>query len=94
MKNVADAALGVSETSQVVVETVEKVSNKTEDVGGSSLPTFHSDASKVSSKGLGLKRAHPGRQNNFTVNAGMAGQSYFLSLGTIEIETWRSIRTN
>ncbi|KAF2347651.1 Filamin/ABP280 repeat-like [Trinorchestia longiramus] len=31
------------------------------------------DASKVSSKGLGLKKAHPGRQNNFTINASQAG---------------------
>jgi len=75
MTRVGEAALGVSETSQVVVETVEKVSKKVEEVGGSHLPNFHSDASKVSSKGLGLKKAHPGRQNNFTVNAAMAGSN-------------------
>lgn len=68
-----DKALGINESSQVVVETVEKVSSKPEEKGGPSLPKFNSDASKVSSKGLGLKKAHPGRQNNFTINASQAG---------------------
>ncbi|KAF2345912.1 hypothetical protein FHG87_023332 [Trinorchestia longiramus] len=68
----ADKALDVMETSHVVIETVEKVCTVQEVDTGPHMPVFHSDASKVSSKGLGLKKAHPGRQNNFTINASQA----------------------
>lgn len=63
---------GGQETSSVVVETVAKVSkggNRT----GVILPIFKSDASKVQSKGMGLKKAYLGKQNQFTLNAGDAG---------------------
>ena len=70
-----DKALGVNESSQVVVETVQKVSVKHDDgPQGPTMPKFNSDASKVTCKGLGLKKAHPGRQNNFTINASQAGE--------------------
>ncbi|XP_066973718.1 filamin-A isoform X16 [Macrobrachium rosenbergii] len=67
----------VQESSSVVVETVEKVksSDKGHGLGGVVIPRFTSDASKVTSKGLGLKKAHINRQNNFTVNASEAGNN-------------------
>ncbi|XP_068218759.1 filamin-A isoform X2 [Palaemon carinicauda] len=67
----------VQESSSVVVETVEKVksSDKGHGVGGVVIPRFTSDATKVTSKGLGLKKAHINRQNNFTVNASEAGNN-------------------
>merc|ERR1719447_1096974 len=62
------------ESASVVVETVEKhKSGKAGVERGPVIPRFESDASKVSSKGLGLKKAHVNRQNNFTVNASQAG---------------------
>ena len=69
----AEQALGVNESSHVVVETVQKVSIKDEESHGPTMPKFNSDATLVTCKGLGLKRAHPGRQNNFTINASQAG---------------------
>lgn len=65
----------IQESSSVVVETVEKT--KTGDKGhhATIIPKFHSDANKVTSKGLGLKKAHINRQNNFTVNASGAGNN-------------------
>ncbi|XP_062702644.1 filamin-A isoform X5 [Aedes albopictus] len=65
---------GGQETSSVIVETVAKVSkggNRT----GVILPIFKSDASKVQSKGMGLKKAYLGKQNQFTLNAGDAGNN-------------------
>ncbi|XP_044741492.1 filamin-A isoform X3 [Chrysoperla carnea] len=69
-ENLAES--GSQETSSVVVETVQKVS-KSGVKAGPVLPHFKSDASKVSSKGLGLKKAYLGKQNQFTVSAGDAG---------------------
>lgn len=63
----------IQESSSVVVETVEKVKSGEKTQQGVVIPHFHSDASKVTSKGLGLKKAHVNRQNNFTVNASGAG---------------------
>lgn len=63
---------GAQETSSVIVETVSKYSkgnNKT----GPVLPKFKSDASKVTTKGMGLKKAFLGKQNQFTVGATDAG---------------------
>lgn len=37
------------------------------------MPHFKSDASKVVSKGMGLKKAYLGKQNQFTISAGDAG---------------------
>ncbi|XP_011298512.1 filamin-A isoform X4 [Fopius arisanus] len=67
------AERGASETSSVVVETVQKFSKAKKDVV--QMPKFKSDASKVSSKGMGLKKAYLGKQNQFSVNAGDAGQN-------------------
>nr|XP_049463384.1 filamin-A isoform X4 [Anopheles coluzzii] len=68
------AEAGGQETSSVIVETVAKVSkggNRT----GVILPIFKSDASKIQSKGMGLKKAYMGKQNQFTINAGDAGNN-------------------
>lgn len=67
------AERGAQETSSIVVETVQKIS-KAKQVGPV-LPLFKSDASKVTSKGMGLKKAYLGKQNVFTVNASDAGDS-------------------
>ncbi|KAK5639704.1 hypothetical protein RI129_012196 [Pyrocoelia pectoralis] len=64
--------IGTQETSSVIVETVAKVS-KEGGVKASVLPVFKSDASKVTSKGMGLKKAYIGKQNQFTVSANTAG---------------------
>lgn len=66
------ADIGAQETSSVVVETVAKVS-KSSPGKGPVLPAFKSDASKISSKGMGLKKAYIGKQNQFTINAADAG---------------------
>lgn len=53
------------------METVQKISKAKQT--GPVLPLFKSNASKVTSKGMGLKKAYLGKQNQFTVNAGDAG---------------------
>ncbi|XP_039436619.1 filamin-A isoform X4 [Culex pipiens pallens] len=65
---------GGQETSSVIVETVAKVS-KGGNRAGVILPIFKSDASKIQSKGMGLKKAYMGKQNQFTLNAGDAGNN-------------------
>ncbi|XP_049804905.1 filamin-A isoform X1 [Schistocerca nitens] len=67
------AERGAQETSSVVVETVQKVSKSKHT--GPVLPLFKSDASKVTSKGMGLKKAYLQKQNMFTVHAGEAGNN-------------------
>lgn len=67
------AERGAQETSSVVVETVQKVSKSKQT--GPVLPLFKSDASKVTSKGMGLKKAYLQKQNMFTVHAGEAGNN-------------------
>lgn len=67
------AEKGAQETSSVVVETVQKVSKKGQ-IQGPVLPLFKSDASKVTCKGMGLKKAYPQKQNMFTVNCADAGK--------------------
>lgn len=64
------AEIGGQESSSVAVETTEKLGKHRAD----NMPKFRSDASKVTSKGMGLKRAHLNRQNTFTVNASTAGK--------------------
>jgi hypothetical protein len=66
------AERGAQETSSVVVETVQKVAKSRH--AGPILPLFKSDASKVTSKGMGLKKAYLQKQNMFTVHAGDAGR--------------------
>ncbi|XP_054092062.1 filamin-A isoform X4 [Zeugodacus cucurbitae] len=65
---------GAQETSTVTVETVQKLAKGGKNVGVH-MPTFKSDASKITSKGMGLKKAYMGKQNNFTVNATDAGNN-------------------
>ncbi|XP_051163533.1 filamin-A isoform X2 [Leptopilina boulardi] len=67
------AERGAQETSTIVVETVQKISKAKNT--GPVLPRFKSDASKVSSKGMGLKKAYLGKQNQFSVNATDAGNN-------------------
>lgn len=62
---------GVQESSSVMVETVLKAAKKsTVPV----MPKFKSDASKVTSKGVGLKKAYLNKQNTFHIGAGDAGK--------------------
>ncbi|XP_048517321.1 filamin-A isoform X4 [Dendroctonus ponderosae] len=68
--NVAD--VGGQESSSVVVETVQKI-GKGANHRGPVLPHFKSDASKVTSKGMGLKKAYLAKQNQFTIAAQDAG---------------------
>ncbi|XP_054726584.1 filamin-A isoform X3 [Anastrepha obliqua] len=65
---------GAQETSTVIVETVQKLAKGGKNTGVH-MPTFKSDASKITSKGMGLKKAYMGKQNNFTVNATEAGNN-------------------
>ncbi|XP_017473017.1 PREDICTED: filamin-A [Rhagoletis zephyria] len=65
---------GAQETSSVIVETVQKLAKGGKNTGVH-MPTFKSDASKITSKGMGLKKAYMGKQNNFTVNATDAGNN-------------------
>ncbi|XP_059469559.1 filamin-A isoform X2 [Neocloeon triangulifer] len=67
------AERGAQETSSVVVETVQKI-GKGRPLGPV-LPLFKSDASKVTSKGMGLKKAYLQKQNMFTVSATDAGNN-------------------
>ncbi|CAB3233002.1 unnamed protein product [Arctia plantaginis] len=66
------AEIGAQETSSVTVETVQKVAKSAQKLGPV-LPNFKSDASKVTSKGMGLKKAYLNKHNQFTVHAGDAG---------------------
>ncbi|KAM3959986.1 filamin A protein cher isoform 1-T3 [Aphomia sociella] len=66
------AEVGAQETSSVTVETVQKLA-KSGLKQGPVLPNFKSDASKVTSKGMGLKKAYLNKHNQFTVHAGDAG---------------------
>jgi filamin len=62
---------GAQETSTVVVETVQKISKHS--ISGPTIPLFKSDASKITCKGMGLKKAFLARQNQFTICATDAG---------------------
>ncbi|XP_014220678.1 filamin-A isoform X3 [Trichogramma pretiosum] len=68
------AERGAQETSSITVETVQKFSKNNKNAGPV-LPRFKSDARKVTSKGMGLKKAYLGKQNQFTVNGGDAGNN-------------------
>lgn len=61
------------------METVQKVS-KSGQKQGPVLPNFKSDATKVTSKGMGLKKAYLNKHNQFTVHAGDAGKWKFLDM--------------
>lgn len=68
--------VGTQETSSVIVETVAKVGPPLKNQ--SLLPNFKSDASKVQSKGMGLKKAYMGKQNQFTVSCADAGMYFYV----------------
>lgn len=63
--------VGGKEQSSVSVDTVAKQAKQKAD----HLPRFRSDPNKVTSKGVGLKRAHLHRSSQFTVNCGDAGNN-------------------
>ena len=63
------ADVGPPETSAISVDTVEKKGLQRMD----SLPRFRSDASKITLKGNGFKRAVCKTPNTFQVNASTAG---------------------
>ncbi|XP_059218763.1 filamin-A isoform X5 [Stomoxys calcitrans] len=65
---------GAQETSTVVVETVHKVAKSGKNTGVV-MPAFKSDASQVTSKGMGLKKAFMGKTNTFTICATEAGNN-------------------
>lgn len=65
--------MGSQETTTVSVETVTKISKGGKYAAGPVMPLFKSDASKIVSKGMGLKKAYLGKQNQFTLSAGNAG---------------------
>lgn len=70
------AERGPQETSSVVVETVHKVSKSHKGAGNVILPHFKSNATLITSKGMGLKKAYLGKQNLFSLSASDAGKSY------------------
>jgi len=66
---------GVLETASVVVETVRKEAKHKDGPGGPQMPNFKSDSSKVTCKGMGLKKAYLHKQNQFTVCCDQAGNN-------------------
>lgn len=68
----ASVDVGSQETSSVIVETTAKVGKAT--AKQPVLPAFKSNAAKVTSKGMGLKKAYVGKQNQFTIAANDAGK--------------------
>lgn len=62
---------GGQESTSVSVQTTAKHSKGNKN--GPALPVFNADASKVTIKGMGIKKAFVGKQNQFTVNASEAG---------------------
>ena len=60
---------GYNESSMVKVETVAKTSKGTV----AQAPKYKGDASKVECKGMGLKKAFPGRPSIFNIDCGKAG---------------------
>ncbi|XP_026470975.1 filamin-A-like [Ctenocephalides felis] len=71
------AELGAQETSSVKVQTVQKISKEGKKLLPN-MPVFNSDASLVTSKGIGLKKAYMGKQNQFQLNAAEAGNNILL----------------
>lgn len=70
-ENLADG--GAQETTTISVETTAKTSKGGRYIGPI-LPVFKSDASKVTVKGMGLKKAYAGKQNQFSLCAANAGK--------------------
>ena len=88
------AEKGVQESSSVMVETVTKVAKKSS--GLVTLPQFKSDASKVTSKGMGLKKAYMNKQNTFSISAADAGKSlnFKASFRWYANESWLDVGAN
>ncbi|XP_028923663.1 filamin-A isoform X3 [Ornithorhynchus anatinus] len=63
------------ETSSVFVDSVTKADAVLQQ---GAPPKFHSDASKVVAKGLGLNKAFVGQKNSFTVDCSKAGNNMLL----------------
>ena len=60
---------GSVETAQVMVETIVKTTTTT----GFQAPVFTSDASKIVSSGMGLKKSFLNKKSQFQVNCSDAG---------------------
>lgn len=60
----------------MIVETIAKIAKAGKNTGAH-IPIFKSDASKITSKGMGLKRGFMGKQNQFTIGATDAGRVFF-----------------
>lgn len=65
---------GGQESTSVSVQATAKHSKGNKN--GPALPVFNADASKVTIKGMGIKKAFVGKQNSFSVNASDAGVFY------------------
>lgn len=65
---------GGQESTSVCVQATAKHSKGNKNVPA--LPVFNADASKVTIKGMGIKKAFVGKQNSFSVNASEAGVFY------------------
>lgn len=63
---------GAQESTNVLVQTTAKHSKGNKN--GPALPVFNADASKVTVKGMGIKKAFVGKQNQFSVNCSEAGK--------------------
>lgn len=66
---------GGQESTNVSVQTAAKHSKGNKN--GPALPVFNADATKVTIKGMGIKKAFVGKQNQFTVNCSDAGNLMF-----------------
>ena len=64
----------MTETSSVIVETVAKQGRGAGAVDRVVMPKFNSDAAKVKTTGMGLKKAYLHKQNQFVVQAEDAGK--------------------
>lgn len=80
------ADVGAQETSSVVVETVQKVAKGGKN-SGVVLPHFKSDATLITSKGMGLKKAFVGKTNTFTISATDAGKLKYYGYSMLSLYT-------
>ncbi|XP_078677455.1 filamin-C-like isoform X44 [Branchiostoma floridae x Branchiostoma belcheri] len=75
----AGAVSGMHESCSVVVETVSKSSAQASYAGGmQGMSRLLSDASKVKSQGMGLKKGFLGQKNSFNVDCGNAGTNMLM----------------
>lgn len=64
----------ITETSNLVVETVEKKP------GAAPKKRFHGDAAKIMTKGNGIKKAFANRNANFSIDVKDAGKKFPMGL--------------